>query len=72
MEAGVFRPSDPMHVLASVGGVTLFYFLIAPMLRLIWDRDPLDPAVVAERATVARDMLLNGLAGTPAPKEATS
>ena len=72
METGVFRTSDPMHVLASVGGVTLFYFLIAPMLRLIWDRDPLDPAVVAERATVARDMLLNGLAGTPAPKEATS
>ena len=57
---------------ASVGGVTLFYFLIAPMLRLIWDRDPLDPAVVAERATVARDMLLNGLAGTPALKGATS
>ncbi len=72
MDAGVFRRSDPMHVLASVGGVTLFYFLIAPMLRLIWDRDPLDPAVVAERAAVARDLLLHGLAGPAAPREETS
>jgi TetR/AcrR family transcriptional regulator len=72
MDAGTFRRSDPIHVLASVGGVTLFYFLITPMLRLIWDRDPLDPAVVAERASIARDLLLHGLAGPAAPKEATS
>jgi TetR/AcrR family transcriptional regulator len=72
MDTGVFRRSDPMHVLASVGGVTLFYFLITPMLRLVWDRDPLDPSVVAERAAVARDMILHGIAGAAAPKEATS
>jgi TetR/AcrR family transcriptional regulator len=72
MDAGTFRRSDPIHVLASVGGVTLFYFLITPMLRLIWDRDPLDPTVVAERASVARDLLLHGLAGPAASKEATS
>ena len=69
MEAGVFRSSDPVHVIASVGGVTLFYFLIVPMLRLIWDRDPLDPEVVAERARMARDLLLHGLAGPATPKE---
>lgn len=72
MDTGTFRRSDPIHVLASVGGVTLFYFLITPMLRLIWDRDPLDPAVVAERASVARDLLLHGLAGPATAKEATS
>jgi TetR/AcrR family transcriptional regulator len=69
MEAGIFRRSDPVHVMASVGGVTLFYFLIVPVLRLIWDRDPLDPDVVAERARMARDLLLHGLAGPAAPKE---
>jgi TetR/AcrR family transcriptional regulator len=69
MESGVFRSSDPVHVIASVGGVTLFYFLIVPMLRLIWDRDPLDPEVVAERARMARDLLLHGLAGPATPKE---
>jgi TetR/AcrR family transcriptional regulator len=69
MEAGIFRRSDPVHVMTSVGGVTLFYFLIVPVLRLIWDRDPLDPDVVAERARMARDLLLHGLAGPAAPKE---
>jgi TetR/AcrR family transcriptional regulator len=71
MEKGIFRSSDPVHVIASVGGVTLFYFLIVPMLRLIWDRDPLDPEVVAERARMARELLLHGLAGPAAPKETT-
>jgi TetR/AcrR family transcriptional regulator, upper aerobic nicotinate degradation pathway regulator len=71
MDAGVFRQSDPMHVLASVGGVTLFYFLIVPMLRLVWDRDPLAPDVVAERAVMARDLLLFGLAGPATPKGGT-
>jgi len=72
MASGAFRASDPVHALASVGGVTLFYFLIAPMLRLVWDRDPLDPAVVAERAVVARDVLLHGLAPGSGPKGGAS
>jgi TetR/AcrR family transcriptional regulator len=72
MDAGVFRRSDPVHVLTSVGGVTLFYFLIAPMLRLVWDRDPLDPEVLAERVIVVRDLLLHGLAGPAAAKEESS
>jgi TetR/AcrR family transcriptional regulator len=72
MTRGAFRAGDPMHALVSVGGVTLFYFLIAPMLRLMWDRDPLDPAAVTEQAAAARDCLLYGLAGAATPKEATS
>jgi hypothetical protein len=52
-------------------GVTLFYFLIVPMLRLIWDRDPLDPEVVAERPDGSRPAAWHGLAGPAAPKETT-
>jgi TetR/AcrR family transcriptional regulator len=69
MESGAFRPGDPNHVLVHVGGITLFYFLITPMLRLISTRDPLDPDVLAERATAARDCLLHGLAGPATSKE---
>src|SRR5689334_17333989 len=72
MASGVFRPGDPMQALVSVGGVTLFYFLIVPVLRLVWDRDPLSPTAVTERAQAARDCLLNGLAGGGGPKEAAS
>jgi TetR/AcrR family transcriptional regulator len=71
MASGAFRAGDPMHVLVHVGGMTLFYFLIAPMLRLIWDRDPLDPAVLRERAAAARECLLHGLAGPAKAKEGT-
>ena len=58
---GVFRHADPMQVLMNVGGVTLYYFLMIPLLREIWDRDPLAPETLAERASAVRDLLLNGL-----------
>lgn len=63
MANGVFRHGDPMHVMVSVGGVTLFYFLIQPLLALVWERDALAPETLAERAAHARDCLMHGLAG---------
>ena len=63
MADGVFTPRDPMHVMLDVGGLTLYYFLMIPLLRLIWDRDPLAPDALAERAAAVRDCLMNGLAG---------
>jgi TetR/AcrR family transcriptional regulator len=72
MERGVFRPGDPLQAMMSVGGVTLFYFLMVPMLRLMSARDPLAPGAVAERAAAARDCVLYGLAGPKGPKEGRS
>ncbi len=66
MSAGVFRAGDPMHVLLHVGGLTLFYLLNVPLLRLVWERDPLAPATIEERAAAVRDCLLHGLAGPAA------
>jgi TetR/AcrR family transcriptional regulator len=63
MADGVFRAGDPMHVLLNVGGLTLFYFVNVPLLRLIWDRDPLAGETLAERASAVRDCLMHGLAG---------
>jgi hypothetical protein len=62
MEAGVFRRGDPMHVVAGVGGLTLFYFLLVPLLRLVWDRDPLAADALAEQAAWAQTLLSHGLA----------
>jgi TetR/AcrR family transcriptional regulator len=73
MQRGFFRRADPMHVLVNVGGITLFYFLMQPLLERVWERDPLAPATVAERAAAARDFLMHGLAGVaPAPKRTAS
>lgn len=61
---GVFRAGDPMHALVSVGGVALMYFLMVPLLRRIWDRDPLAPDTLAARAAAARALLLHGIAAS--------
>jgi TetR/AcrR family transcriptional regulator len=72
MRHGVFRSGDPMHVLVNVGGITLFYFLILPLLELVWGRDPLEAATVAERAAEARVFLMQGLAGSAGGEGGTS
>jgi AcrR family transcriptional regulator len=66
VDDGAFRAGDPMHTLVNVGGLTLYYFLIVPLLDRIWDRDPLAPATLAERAATVRECLLYGLAGPAA------
>jgi TetR/AcrR family transcriptional regulator len=71
MARGVFREGDPMHVLVNVGSLTLFYFLLVPLLRLVWDRDPLASATLAARAAEVRRCLMSGLAG-PAAGEGRS
>lgn len=63
MGEGRYAAGDPMHVLLSVGGLTLFYFLNLPLLRHLWDTDPLDPAVLEERIRMTTDLLQHGLAG---------
>jgi TetR/AcrR family transcriptional regulator len=59
---GVFRPADPMHTIMNVGGIALYYFLMVPLLELVWDRDPLAPDTLAERAAAVRDCVMHGLA----------
>jgi AcrR family transcriptional regulator len=54
--------ADPLHVMVNVGGLTLFYFLLVPLLKLVWDRDPLAPETLAERAAVVREWLVHGVA----------
>ena len=72
MEAGIFRRGDPMHVLIHVAGLTLYYFQMLPLLEQVWDRDPLAPATLAERATAVRDCLLNGLITPTGVRETSS
>ena len=72
MGRGIFRTGDPMQVLIHVAGITLYYFQMVPLLNQVWDRDPLAPATLVERATAARDCLLYGLLQPTAEGEASS
>jgi len=63
MADGRYAAGDPLHVLLSVGGLTLFYFLNLPLLRHMGGDDPLDPAVLDERVRMTTDLLMHGLAG---------
>lgn len=55
------RPGDAVHTMVNVGGLTLFYFLLVPLLKLVWDRDPLAPQTLQERAAVVRECLASGV-----------
>ena len=72
MEQGIFRSADPMHVLVHVAGITLYYFQMLPLLERVWNRDPLAPATLGERAAAVRDCLLYGLLQPAAQGEASS
>lgn len=72
MEQGIFRPADPMHVLVHVAGITLYYFQMLPLLERVWNRDPLAPETLVERAAAVRDCLLYGLLQPAAQGETSS
>ena len=70
MTAGVFHPEDPMHALVNIGGVTMFYLLILPLLRQVWDRDPLAAETLDERVGAAIRFVRGGMLAATLPAEA--
>jgi TetR/AcrR family transcriptional regulator len=48
---------DPMQMMYAALGANAFFFLSAPMVRLVTNIDPLDPAAVVARRTAAIEYL---------------
>ena len=48
---------DPMQMMYTAFGANVFFFLSSPMVRLVANFDPLDPAAVADRRTAAIEYL---------------
>jgi hypothetical protein len=61
MARGLFRSEDPMHALVNIGGLTIFYLLIAPLLKRLWERDPLAPETLEERIEATTRFVLGGM-----------
>jgi TetR/AcrR family transcriptional regulator len=58
---GEFRRVDPRHTLFSLVGMTVFYFLAAPVLSQLWHFDPLAPPRVAARRRAVLDFMEHAL-----------
>lgn len=58
---GEFRRVDPRHTLFSLVGMTVFYFLAAPVLSQFWHFDPLAPRSVAARRRAILDFVEHAL-----------
>ncbi|MGB6133594.1 MAG: TetR/AcrR family transcriptional regulator [Acidobacteriaceae bacterium] len=57
IRSGELCDTDWMQMIYSALGANVFYFLSAPMMRLIADADPLEPSAVAARRTSAIQFL---------------
>ena len=58
---GVFRPVDPRQFLVSAYGMTMTYFAEAELMRLLFERDPHDPEMLAARCESTLDMMFGSL-----------
>ncbi|HEX4067720.1 MAG TPA: TetR/AcrR family transcriptional regulator [Acidobacteriaceae bacterium] len=54
---GELCPVDPIQMMYAALGANVFYFLSAPMVRLLAHADPLEPSAIAARRTAAVEYL---------------
>jgi len=61
IDAGIFRPIDPMQFILSMGAVIVQYFASAPIVRLVTKEDPLGPERLGARRAAALDFIAAAL-----------
>jgi TetR/AcrR family transcriptional regulator len=66
--SGEFRAVDPLQFVPSMISVIVFYFINAPVMRLMTGADPLAPASVAERRAAVLDFISAALFRGPHQK----
>jgi TetR/AcrR family transcriptional regulator len=70
--AGEARDGDPMHLIPSMLGACLFYFLGAPIQRRVLGVDPLSPERVQAFEESVADLVLHGISTRARPEESGS
>ena len=54
---GEFRPGNPEQYLLSIIAVVVFYFINAPVMRMVSGSDPLSPELIAVRRVAVLDFI---------------
>jgi TetR/AcrR family transcriptional regulator len=60
-ECGQFRPVNPVHFIPSMISVIVFYFITAPVMKVIIGKDPFSPESLAERRAAVVDFITSAL-----------
>lgn len=58
---GDFRPINPQQFIPSMVALVVFYFISAPVLKVVSGSNPLSPDKIAERRAAVLDMISAGL-----------
>ena len=72
IQRGDFRPVDPEQVVGSVIGVVVFYFVSAPVHRIVRRVDPLAPKQLAARRNAMLDFIAHALFAFDKDKKETT
>ena len=56
-KCGDFRAVDPVHFIPSMIAVIVFYFITAPIMKVMIGRDPMLPESLAERRAAVVDFI---------------
>lgn len=59
--SGEFRAVDPFQFAPSIAAINVHYFVIAPVARKLFDRDPYSPEAIAERRSAVLDFIAAAL-----------
>ncbi len=58
---GDLRPVDPKHLFISIIGMIVFFFFAEPVVRAIWDEEPITLEHIAERKREVSNLIINGI-----------
>ena len=59
--SGEFRQVDPLQFAPSIAAINVHYFVIAPVARVLFDRDPYAPAAIRQRRAAVLDFVAAAL-----------
>jgi len=58
---GEFRNVDPLQFAPSIAAINVHYFVIAPVARMLFDRDPYAPEAIRQRRAAVLDFIAAAL-----------